>query len=61
MNDTLFEPMPGRAMAGYVVLPKPDYLDERIFSKWLDKSVKYASALPPKQKKTNGISLFLIG
>jgi hypothetical protein len=53
--------MPGRAMAGYVVLPKPAYLDERIFSKWLDKSVKYASALPPKQKKTNGISLFLIG
>jgi TfoX/Sxy family transcriptional regulator of competence genes len=47
----VFEPMPGRKMAGYVVLPKPVYSDDRLFDKWLDKSVKYASTLPPKQNK----------
>lgn len=51
LNVTRFEPMPGRAMTGYVVLPKPVYSDDRLFAKWLDKSVKFASTLPPKQKK----------
>ena len=51
LNVTRFEPMAGRAMTGYVVLPKPVYSDEKLFGKWLDKSVKYAFTLPPKQKK----------
>ena len=51
LNVTLFEPMPWRAMAGYVVLPKPIYSDDRLFAKCLDKSVEFASTLPPKQKK----------
>ena len=50
---TTFEPMPGRAMKGYVVLPKPVYSDEKLFAEWLDESINYVSSLPPKkgQKK----------
>ena len=48
---TAFEPMPGRAMKGYVVLPKPVYSDDKIFAEYLDKSTKYVSSLPPKQEK----------
>lgn len=46
-----FEPMLGRAMKGYVVLPKSLYADDAEFAKWLEQSVKYANSLPPKQKK----------
>jgi TfoX/Sxy family transcriptional regulator of competence genes len=46
-----FEPMPGRAMKGYVVLPKAIYYDDKLFGEWLDKSMKYISSLPPKQRK----------
>jgi TfoX/Sxy family transcriptional regulator of competence genes len=46
-----FEPMPGRAMKGYVVLPKPVYSDGKLFAEWLDKSLNYASSLPPKNEK----------
>jgi TfoX/Sxy family transcriptional regulator of competence genes len=51
LNITRFEPMPGRVMQGYAVLPKQVYSDDKLFAKCLDKSMKYASALPPKQKK----------
>jgi len=46
-----FEPMPGRAMKGYVVLPKPVYFNDKAFAEYLDKSIKYVSSLPPKQGK----------
>ena len=46
-----FEPMPGRAMKGYVVLPKPIYSDDKLFGEWLNKSINYASSLPPKHEK----------
>jgi TfoX/Sxy family transcriptional regulator of competence genes len=46
-----FEPMTGRTMKEYVVIPKSIYSKDALFSKWLNKSVKYASSLPPKQKK----------
>jgi TfoX/Sxy family transcriptional regulator of competence genes len=48
---TAFEPMPGRAMKGYVVLPKSLYSDDQAFVEWLDKSIKYVSDLPPKKAK----------
>jgi hypothetical protein len=48
---TPFEPMPGRAMSGYVVLPKSILTDDKAFAELLDKSIEYASTLPPKQKK----------
>ena len=48
---TAFEPMPGRAMKGYVVLPKTIYSDNKLFTEWLDKSITYVSSLPAKGKK----------
>ena len=47
----LFEPMPGRPMKEYVVLLKPVYQDPALFNEWLDRSFKYASLLPPKDKR----------
>jgi TfoX/Sxy family transcriptional regulator of competence genes len=44
-----FEPMPGRAMKGYVVLPKSVYSDDKLFAEYLDKSINYVSTLPPKK------------
>jgi TfoX/Sxy family transcriptional regulator of competence genes len=46
-----FEPMPGRIMKEYVVVPEavwssPDSLDQ-----WLSKSVEFVGALPPKVPK----------
>ena len=46
-----FEPMPGRAMKGYVILPKSLYSSDSVFKEWLDKSIKDASALPTKKSK----------
>ena len=52
-NDDViaFEPVAGKAMKGYVVLPKSIYTNDNLFGEWLDKSVKYVSSLPPKQDK----------
>ena len=46
-----FEPMPGRAMSGYAVVPdsileEPDKLRE-----WLERGFKHAMALPAKERK----------
>ena len=51
-----FEPMPGRIMREYVVVPKallnaPDQLRE-----WVEKSLCYVSSLPDKAKKGSGVS-----
>jgi TfoX/Sxy family transcriptional regulator of competence genes len=47
----IFEPMSGRPMKEYVVLPKVLYKNKKSFSKWLEKSVEYVSSLPPKEQK----------
>jgi TfoX/Sxy family transcriptional regulator of competence genes len=49
-----FEPMPGRVMREYVVVPKvllnaPEQLRE-----WVEKSLSYVSSLPAKEKKGSG-------
>lgn len=46
-----FEPMSGKPLKEYVVLPKVLYNNKKSFSKWLEKSVGYVSSLPPKEKK----------
>jgi TfoX/Sxy family transcriptional regulator of competence genes len=48
---TAFEPMPGRAMKGYVILPKSLYSDDTAFTEWLNKSMNYTAELPPKKAK----------
>ena len=52
INDVKkFEPMPGRIMKDYIVIPDSVYNDKKIFSEMLSKSVEYVSSLPPKEKK----------
>jgi TfoX/Sxy family transcriptional regulator of competence genes len=46
-----FEPMKGRVMKGYVVLPKAWKGDEAKVKPWVSKALKSTSKLPPKPKK----------
>jgi len=53
LNDEVvpFEPMEGRIMKEYVVLPESLYSHREEFEKWLSHSYQYASGLPPKKGK----------
>jgi TfoX/Sxy family transcriptional regulator of competence genes len=51
------EPMPGRAMKGYVVVPKAVYSNDKLFEEWLDKSIMYASGLPQKGSRNSKLPL----
>jgi TfoX/Sxy family transcriptional regulator of competence genes len=46
-----FEPMPGRAMKGYVVLPRHWRRDSKVAASWISTSLSATRALPPKQAK----------
>lgn len=46
-----FEPMEGRPMKDYMVLPDSVYNNNELFQVWLDKSYRYAVFLPPKRKR----------
>jgi TfoX/Sxy family transcriptional regulator of competence genes len=50
-NARVFEPMPGRKMRQYVVLPPAYASNVDALQQWLDKAYHYAEALPPKEKK----------
>ncbi|MHB1347889.1 MAG: TfoX/Sxy family protein [Candidatus Humimicrobiaceae bacterium] len=45
-----FEPMPGRLMKEYVVIPDWMFDDKPVLSSWIDRSFEYTSALPLKLK-----------
>jgi TfoX/Sxy family transcriptional regulator of competence genes len=45
------EPMPGRPMKNYYVLPKDLYSDSRTFKRVIQGSVEYTRSLAPKQPK----------
>ena len=47
----LFEPMPGRPMKEYVVVPPALLQTGQEFEGWLAKAVAYAQSLPPKAAK----------
>jgi TfoX/Sxy family transcriptional regulator of competence genes len=47
-----FEPMPGRPMREYVVIPAEIVADRAALRVWVAKGYGYAASLPPKQKKT---------
>jgi len=47
----LFEPMPGRPMREYVVVPPELAADRSALHEWVAKGYRYASSLPPKEKK----------
>lgn len=45
-----FEPMPGRSMREYVVVPRTIVSDAGNLKTWMKKAFNYASGLKPKQK-----------
>jgi TfoX/Sxy family transcriptional regulator of competence genes len=46
-----FEPMPGRPMREYVVLPPAVLRDPRALAGWIRRGLAYTAALPPKTAK----------
>jgi len=46
----VFEPMPGRFMREYVVVPAQVLKVRSELRRWLDRSQRYAATLPPKAK-----------
>ncbi len=47
----IFEPMPGRQMKEYIALPKTIIGDTKLRARWINRSLEYATSLPPKVKK----------
>jgi len=47
----VFEPMPGRAMREYLVLPEGVLSERRVLSAWIKRSTVYVSTMPPKPGK----------
>ena len=47
----LFEPMPGRPMREYVVVPPEIAADRATLQEWVAKGYRYVDSLPPKEKK----------
>ena len=50
----LFEPMPGRVMREYVVVPATLLAATDELRAWLNKSLRYVNSLPPKSKRGPG-------
>ena len=48
---TRFEPMPGRPMKEYVVLPAAWRDDPDRARRWVERSADYAVTVPPKEKR----------
>ena len=46
-----FEPMPGRVMKEYAVVPKAIVSDRAALRRWLRKAFDYAASLPVKRKR----------
>jgi len=50
-GSALFEPMEGRPMREYVVIPPQIVEDREAVGSWLAKGLAFAASLPPKVKK----------
>ena len=46
---TPFEPMPGRPMKGFVVIPPDVVADDWSIGEWVEKGIAYAETMPPKE------------
>jgi TfoX/Sxy family transcriptional regulator of competence genes len=46
-----FEPMPGRTMKEYVVMPEIVWSDVDALERWLERAVEFVGNLPPKEPK----------
>ncbi|HLJ57209.1 MAG TPA: TfoX/Sxy family protein [Chthonomonadaceae bacterium] len=47
----IFEPMPGRPMREYAVVPRALRADMAKLDSWVAESLAYVRAMPPKEKK----------
>jgi TfoX/Sxy family transcriptional regulator of competence genes len=52
LGATAFEPMPGRAMRGWVVLPPQALADAALARRWIGRAFRHAAAMPPKRQRT---------
>jgi TfoX/Sxy family transcriptional regulator of competence genes len=52
VGATTFEPMPGRPMREYMVLPSTVWKDRKRATEWVDRSLRYALEMPAKQPRT---------
>lgn len=50
-GGTPFEPMPGRPMKEYVVIPASDVGRPAALAKWMERAHAYAGSLPEKTKR----------
>lgn len=48
-----FEPMPGRPMSGYTVLPPSMIADERAVRSWVERAILFGRSLPAKTPKVS--------
>ena len=48
----LFEPMPGRPMRQYVLVPHYVLKSPRLLRTWLTKGMEHTKSLPPKKQRT---------
>ena len=48
---TLFEPMPGRPMRDYVVVPRQVLEQPEVLKRWCGRALDHALSLPPKPAK----------
>jgi TfoX/Sxy family transcriptional regulator of competence genes len=46
-----FEPMPGRVMKEYVVVPETVWSSPEALEEWMRRSIEYVGGLPPKERK----------
>ena len=46
-----FEPMEGRVMKDYVIVPESAYSDPKELGRWLSRSFEFTTTLPPKERK----------
>jgi hypothetical protein len=47
-----FEPMPGRPMTGYTLLPPGVIADDAEIRRWVQRAIEFGTTLPPKAPKT---------
>lgn len=45
-----FEPMPGRPMKEYIVIPPTDVTKPAALAGWIERAYRHAATLPPKAK-----------
>ena len=43
-----FEPVPGKAMKAFVVVPVPDVEDDERIRAWVERGLAHAGSMPPK-------------